>query len=208
MCNFQAFTSNEIVADVISNPPEQALNVKFTKTEKTVNLGNEIAPVDVKEQPKVTYKANPNDFYTLIMTDPDAPSRANPVRREFRHWLVSLFYLFQINTLINQFQVVNIPGSDIEKGEVLSEYVGSGPPKDSGLHRYVFLLYRQPKKLEFEETLVKKTEVGDRPLFSARKFAEKYNMKLEAGNFYQAQYDDSVPALHQQLGLGKPAKTN
>lgn len=67
--------------------------MKYIKTEKTVNLGNEIAPVDVKEQPKITYEASPNDYYTLIMTDPDAPSRANPVRREFRHWLVSLIIL-------------------------------------------------------------------------------------------------------------------
>lgn len=71
--------------------------MKYIKTEKTVNLGNEIAPVDVKEQPKITYEASQNDYYTLIMTDPDAPSRANPVRREFRHWLVSLFCQYFLN---------------------------------------------------------------------------------------------------------------
>lgn len=71
--------------------------MKYIKTEKIVNLGNEIAPVDVKEQPKITYKANPDGFYTLIMTDPDAPSRANPVRREFRHWLVSFTVFFLIS---------------------------------------------------------------------------------------------------------------
>jgi hypothetical protein len=51
----------------------------------------------------------------MLPTDPDAPSRANPVRREFRHWLVG-----------------NIPGDKVDQGDTLTEYVGSGPPKDTG----------------------------------------------------------------------------
>lgn len=50
--------------------------------------------------------------------------------REWHHWLV-----------------VNIPGNDIARGETLSEYVGSGPPKGTGLHRYVLLIYKQPGPL-------------------------------------------------------------
>lgn len=49
------------------------------------------------------------------VADPDAPSRADPKFREWHHWCVA-----------------NIPGADISKGEVLSEYVGSGPPKGTG----------------------------------------------------------------------------
>lgn len=48
----------------------------------------------------------------LLNSDPDAPSRADPKFREWHHWLVG-----------------NIPGNDIKSGEVLSEYVGSGPPQ-------------------------------------------------------------------------------
>ena len=60
---------------------------------------------------------------TLIFpTDPDAPSRKDPKYREWRHWLV-----------------VNIPGGDVSKGEVCAEYVGAGPPKGTGLHRYIVL---------------------------------------------------------------------
>lgn len=54
--------------------------------------------------------------------DPDAPSRKDPKWREWRHWLV-----------------VNIPGTEIAKGEVAAVYVGSGPPKGTRLHRYCFL---------------------------------------------------------------------
>lgn len=67
-------------------------------------------------------------------TDPDAPSRAKPEFREWHHWLVG-----------------NIPGNDVGKGETLSEYVGSGPPQGTGLHRYVFLVYKQNDKINFDE---------------------------------------------------------
>lgn len=55
----------------------------------------------MKVQPSVKWEADPNSFYTLLMTDPDAPSRANPEFREWHHWLV-----------------VNIPGNKISEGDV------------------------------------------------------------------------------------------
>lgn len=45
----------------------------------------------------------------------------------------------------------NIPGSDIKKGDVLADYRGSGPPEGSGLHRYVFLVFKQEGKIAYEE---------------------------------------------------------
>ena len=118
--------------------------------------------------------------------------------------------------------VGNIPDNDIEKGEVLSAYVGSGPPPDTGLHRYVFLVYKQPGKLNFDEPRLPNTSAdnrGNRSLvsvgllkfnilqfvlkgcFKIHKFAEKYGLGAPiAGNFYQAEYDDYVPLLYKQLG--------
>ena len=55
-------------------------------------------------------------FTNILNVDPDAPSRADPKFREWHHWLI-----------------VNIPGTDISKGEVLSQYVGSGPPPNTGI---------------------------------------------------------------------------
>lgn len=53
-----------------------------------MNLGEEIQPKHVTEAPDVQYDADPNSFYALVFTDPDAPSRKNPIRREWHHWLV------------------------------------------------------------------------------------------------------------------------
>lgn len=80
-----------------------------------VDQGNVLTPTQVKDVPVVTWNAAADSLYTLCMTDPDAPSRQNPKFREWHHWLVG-----------------NIPGSDVNKGETLSAYVGSGPPEGTG----------------------------------------------------------------------------
>ncbi|CAH0713923.1 unnamed protein product, partial [Brenthis ino] len=148
-------------------------------------LGNELAPTNVKDQPNVSYEADPNSYYTLIFTDPDNYDGPEKVYREWHHWLV-----------------VNIPGSDVSKGEVLSPYIGSGPPDGTGIHRYVYFLYKQPGKLSFDEKKLTNKSIDGRAAFSTAKFAEKYNLgNPVAGNFYRAQFDDYVPLLYKSLGV-------
>lgn len=148
--------------------------------------GGELTPTDVKDVPEVAWPNDSDYFYTLIMTDPDAPSRADPKMREFCHWVV-----------------VNIPGNAVAEGETLYEYIGAGAPEGTGLHRYVFLVYRQHGRIDASaEPIVLNTSAAHRGNFSARKFAKKYNFgDLVAGNFFQAQFDDYVPILHEQLQL-------
>ncbi|XP_036329072.1 protein D3-like [Rhagoletis pomonella] len=178
----EVFEQHEVVPDVIRNAPSQFLKVIYDNSLE-VQAGAELTPTQVKSQPSVDWQADHNTYYTLIMTDPDAPSRSAPTSREFKHWLVG-----------------NIPGSDVAKGEMLSAYVGSGPPQGTGLHRYVFLLYKQQTKLEFREERVSNTSRNGRPKFRAAAFAEKYYLgEPVAGNFYQAQWDEYVPTVHKQL---------
>lgn len=80
----------------------------------------------MKDVPKVEWNADENELYTLLMVDPDAPSRADPKFRSYKHWAV-----------------INIPGADVARGDQITEYIGSGPPNKTGLHRYVFLMYKQ-----------------------------------------------------------------
>ncbi|KAH8288308.1 hypothetical protein KR054_000668, partial [Drosophila jambulina] len=148
-----------------------------------VNMGGELTPKEVKGQPKVEWDADSNDLYTLVLTDPDAPSRKDPKYREWHHWLV-----------------VNIPGKQVEKGEVLTDYVGACPPEDTGLHRYVFLVFKQPKMLNCNEPRIPKTSGDRRSNFSTAKFSTKYQLGNPiAGNFFLAQWDDYVPKVYKQL---------
>lgn len=129
--------------------------------------------------------------------------------------------------------VGNIPGNAVEKGTVLSQYVGAGPPEGmtiifflifygpyckwstnnwysffalkilftgTGLHRYVFLVYKQPGPLEFDEPRLPFSG-ENRGGFSIAKFADKYKLGDPiAGNLYQAEWDDYVPILYKELG--------
>ncbi|XP_026489059.2 protein D3-like [Vanessa tameamea] len=178
----KAFESNGVVPDVIPKAPSCLVKVKYPSGVE-VNLGNELTPTQVKDMPSVTWEAETNSYYVLAMTDPDAPSRNEPSLREWHHWLVG-----------------NIPGNNLASGETLSQYVGSGPPKGTGLHRYVFLVYKQPGKLTFDEPRLTNKSADNRGGFSIAKFAAKYNLSdpIE-GNFYQAKYDDYVPILFKQL---------
>lgn len=175
--------SIKIVPDVIDVAPKDIIKVTYPSG-KSAESGNKLTPTQVKDQPTVEWKADPNVFYTLVMTDPDAPSRQTPTYREWHHWLVG-----------------NIPGNDVSKGEVLSEYVGSGPPKGTGFHRYVFLVYQQREKLTFDEPRLTNRSANKRGMFATRAFAKKHRLGDPiAGNFYEAEYDDYVPKLYKQLG--------
>lgn len=173
-----------VVPDVIAVAPKEIAKITYPSG-SVVDQGNELTPTNVKDVPKVEWNADQEAFYTLCMTDPDAPSRAEPKYREWHHWLVG-----------------NILGSDISTGETLSEFVGSGPPKGTGLHRYVYLIYKQKGKLTFDEKRFpnNKGDGAGRECFSISNFAKKYDLgNPVAGNFYQAQWDDYVPKLYEQL---------
>ncbi|XP_074114970.1 protein D2 isoform X2 [Cotesia typhae] len=174
---------HQVLPDVIKTLPPSVLQVTYANNVK-VDLGNDLTPTQVKDPPTVHWDADSGSFYTLCMTDPDAPSRKQPTYREWHHWLVG-----------------NIPGNDVSKGEVLSAYIGSGPPQGTDLHRYVFLVYKQLQKLTFDEPRLTNRSGDNRAKFSISKFAEKYNLGAPiAGNFFQASYDDYVPILYKQLG--------
>lgn len=84
--------------------------------------------------PSIRYnRADKNKQYILIMVDPDAPSRARPKHRYWRHWVV-----------------VDIRGADLKNGKlqgrVLTDYARPTPPAQSGYHRYQFLLFEQPAR--------------------------------------------------------------
>uniref|UniRef100_T1GU81 Phosphatidylethanolamine-binding protein n=1 Tax=Megaselia scalaris TaxID=36166 RepID=T1GU81_MEGSC len=173
--------ANGVVPDVIDVAPTKSIEVTYPNNLK-VSLGNELTPTQVKDQPAVKWEAEEGALYTLLMTDPDAPSRKNPEFGEVRHWLV-----------------VNIPGNDISKGQVVFDYIGSGPPKDTDSI--------QSGKVETTVSVPNNSREG-RVKTKARDLIKEYNLGNPiAGNFYQAQYDDYVPVLHAQLG-GAPPKAN
>lgn len=126
-----------IIPDIIDTKPGTVAKVVYPGDVK-VELGKELTPTQVKDTPEVTWEADDNSLYTLLMVDPDAPSRQEPSYREALHWLV-----------------INIPGNKVSKGQVVAEYFGSGPPEGTGLHRYVFLVFKQEENISTDKFITR-----------------------------------------------------
>jgi hypothetical protein len=64
----KAFIDEEIVPDVLKSV-DDVKNLKVTYPSGVkVDLGNVLTPTNVKDQPKVEWEAEPDAFYTLLMT--------------------------------------------------------------------------------------------------------------------------------------------
>mmetsp|Transcript_24009 Transcript_24009/g.33660 ORF Transcript_24009/g.33660 Transcript_24009/m.33660 type:complete len:119 (+) Transcript_24009:216-572(+) len=101
---------------------------------------------------------------------------------------------FGIKLVRRHWVVVNIPGSDVSKGDVASSYVGAGPPKGTGHHRYVFLLYKQGSKMRVPACLLASISYFSsgmhRASFHVREFAKEHHLGHPiAANFYICKRD-------------------
>lgn len=107
-----------------------------------VSFGNELTPTQVKDEPTVAWDFEPGSLYTLILAEPDAPTREDPSDGEVRHWLV-----------------VNIPDNSIQDGLPIVAFVGSAPPDGTGMHRYIFFVFKQSAKIDYNGPFVVNTYV-------------------------------------------------
>lgn len=70
----------------------------------------------------------------------------------------------------------------------------------SGLHRYVWLVYEQPGTLSCSEPVLTNCCGDGRGKFKLQTFRKKYKLGAPvAGTCYQAEWDDYVPKLYEQL---------
>ncbi|NP_001106249.1 ZCN10 protein [Zea mays] len=138
---------------------------------KDISNGCLLKPSATAAPPLVRISGRRDDLYTLIMTDPDAPSPSDPTMREYLHWIVT-----------------NIPGgTDANKGEEVVEYMGPRPPV--GIHRYVLVLFEQKTRVHAEGP-------GERANFNTRAFAAAHELGLPtAVVYFNAQKE---PANHRR----------
>ncbi len=88
--------------------------------EQILNLDN------VQNQPKIEFEPE-GKYYTILMVDPDAPSRDNPIYKYWLHWMI------------------------VNNDETIVEFSPSAPPAGSGLHRYYICLYEQKRKIKITQ---------------------------------------------------------
>jgi len=158
-----------------------------------VNFGAPLSPGQVMDPPSLLTwpTTSENDLYTLLMLDPDAPARHKPRPGAGLHWMV-----------------VNIPGTHVDQGTHLARYLGAGPPENSGLHRYVFAVYKQGGRVDIQnKNVAKKWSLASRggqyvtPLLQSFIEAGGVSMEPIALNWFNAGYDEYVPiCIRRELG--------
>ncbi|KAG7263617.1 hypothetical protein CRUP_026590 [Coryphaenoides rupestris] len=89
-------------------------------------------------------------------------------------------------------------GNDVSSGRVMSDYVGSGPPKGTGTVWAGSMSSRGP--LSCTEPVLTNRCGDNRGKFRIKSFRQKYGLGAPvAGCCYQAEWDDYVPKLYEQL---------
>lgn len=144
-------------------------NLTITFPSKSPSNGSLVRASAVAEKPSISIsplspnqpKTNPS--LTLLLLDPDAPTPDDPKFAFWRHWVIT-----------------SIPGDaqEVSEGKELTRYLAPGPKDESGPHRYLFLLFREPEGFEVERGDVGGEEFVERRSFPAGEFVEKYGLVL------------------------------
>ncbi|KAF9926727.1 hypothetical protein FBU30_003759 [Linnemannia zychae] len=171
-----ALKQDGIIPDVLDSFHSKTMLVVSYGNDKEVALGNTLSVKETQHPPQVSFQADsPNDKYTLVMTDPDAPSRKEPSMREYRHWVVANI------SGTSDFQPANVAQST-----VVTPYMGPAPPKGSGPHRYILLLYKQTPSTNIS-ALTTPLSASHRQGFKAKQFASQVHLELVGANYFFAE---------------------
>ncbi|CAG9864449.1 unnamed protein product [Phyllotreta striolata] len=154
-----------------------------------VHFGNIIKPSEATNKPSVSYDCDENTLWTLTLVNPDG--HLTDQNSEYIHWFVG-----------------NIPENNINKGETLVEYLQPFPPKGTGYHRMIFVLYKQDKKLDFSsfKREGKCLNLTDRT-FSTYDFYKNLQDSITPAGlaFYQSDWDKSLKQFfHNTLNMKEP----
>lgn len=99
-----------------------------------------------QKNPDITFKYLPEEYYTIAVVDPDAPSRDNPIHRYWLHLLI------------------------INNNDKLISYQKPSPPSGSGNHRYIFYLLKQSYLIDIDDVNLKNSETPEFEPFVRQKF--------------------------------------
>ncbi|XP_041078240.1 39S ribosomal protein L38, mitochondrial-like isoform X1 [Polyodon spathula] len=172
--------------------PRIVLRVQYSLDEEhslPVHRGNVVTPFEATSQPEVTFEAEESSLWTLLLTNPDGHLRDNDA--EYVHWIVG-----------------NIPGNAVQSGEQICHYLPPFPAKGTGYHRFIFILFKQERPIDFtEDCLPSPCHSLESRTFQTFDFYRKHQDHMTPAGlaFFQSQWDNSVThTFHQLLNMKEP----
>ena len=200
--------------------PSVSILLSYPSKHKSVTLGNKIKPKAVTSQPifdifvsdtTPTRTVKDNATYTLVLTDPDATSRADPVKAQMCHWVATNITKHDNSAISGGFEHLLSLAFDKGSGDSgiheLMPYVPPSPPPKTGYHRYVFVLLAPAADAHPPKDLKKPK---DRPHWGygkvgagVREWAEENNLvavgKLSTVISYQPELRDKKSGVGDQM---------
>lgn len=103
--------------------------------------------------------------------------------------------------------IENIPNGDISKGELIVPYLQPIPPKGSGYHRHVFILYKQDKKIDLNSYKVTDEFDLEKRTFKNFDFYKQHQDFITPAGlaFFQCDWDNTLTDFyHNKLNMKEP----
>ncbi|WAQ92378.1 hypothetical protein PtA15_16A285 [Puccinia triticina] len=195
----QAFVRDGIVPDVLADfDPQMVMSVAYPSgtlpSETVIQPGQSIPEKLGLQQPQVFLsipQAGSGQFnlthpstseFTLLIVDPDAPSRKNPSSRAFLHLLATKVRMIPDSVISWRYKLEM-------SAEVVVPYMPPQPPAGTGPHRYVFLLC--PGLPAHASTAPLQRPTTSRAGFNTQEFISQSGLHQPiAGTFVQIQHTD------------------
>uniref|UniRef100_UPI00358FA6CB large ribosomal subunit protein mL38 n=1 Tax=Myxine glutinosa TaxID=7769 RepID=UPI00358FA6CB len=154
-----------------------------------VYRGNVVMPGEAQNAPEVIYDAEDGSLWSLLLTNPDGHLSENEA--EYLHWFVG-----------------NIPGSRLVDGDTICPYLPPIPPQGTGYHRWIFVLYKQERHVDFfsENRPDPCNDLLHRTFRTIEFYRQFQDVLTPAGlAFCQTKWDESVrQTFHSTLNLLEP----
>ncbi|KAM4624633.1 large ribosomal subunit protein mL38 isoform 2-T2 [Polymixia lowei] len=169
--------------------PRVSLRLSYGQDSGQVHYGNWLTPTEAASAPQVSFEAEEGSLWTLLLTCPD--EHLLDSEGEYVHWLVG-----------------NIPGGAVQSGEELCHYLAPFPAKGTGFHRYVYVLFKQERPINFQEDIRQSPchSLADRTFRTVEFYKRHQDNMTPAGlAFFQCQWDESVTnTFHNTLNMKEP----
>jgi len=153
------FEDAGIPNDLNISAPKKSQQIKYGDHE--VKIGETLTKDQTTSQPNLKLEGAGDALQTVVLIDPDAPSKSDPTRRSWLHWLV-----------------VNVRDNNVDSGKTVVSYNGPSPPKGSGPHRYIILTFSQNREINV-------SPAPERASFNIANFISQNSLTgPKTGNFY------------------------
>ncbi|KAI8065660.1 phosphatidylethanolamine-binding protein [Gongronella butleri] len=181
----ERLTQMNVVPDLIESSldPQVQLNIA---TATPFVPGDILTPDQTASLPELNITSFHTDsrLYTILLVDPDCPDVANKSYQQYCHWMITNVPLSATETRV-------------QGGQTVLSYQPPHPQKGTKKHRYTWIAYEQPDKVEIAPV--------DRLGFDTKAFAQQHGLVARGANFVRQQWDESVSAIYKDiLGIHEP----